>query len=227
MKNRILPLLMACVLLLSTLCLTVVAGERPDLERDCSVQITLRTGGEAVTDIRLSCIRVGYIYEKDDIFCYRRITDHALIPDIFETTLPGEMLRLAERHSLTGPTANPDAQGVVRFTALEQGVYLIRQVDAEEDGYSVLPFLVTLPFYRNGSYIYDLDSSAKVELNKEPTEPSGSTEPTQPMDPTKPSDGEDSPQTGQLNWPIPVMAMMGLFCLCLGFFLIRKPKKEG
>ena len=49
--------------------------------------------------------------------------------------------------------------------------------------------------------------------------------PTEPTEPTEPGGG-DSPQTGQLNWPVPVMAFGGIFCLCLGMYLSAKGKKE-
>ena len=247
---------MIWVLLFTTLCVFASAEEKPDLNRDCSVEISLQGEGQAVADIRLTCIRVGYIYEKDGAYCYRRVTDHALIPNIYDTQLPGQMVLLAERNHLTGEVLSPHDQGIVRFEGLEQGLYLIQQVDARADGYTVMPFLVTLPFRLNDSYIYDLDASAKTELEKEPTEPSTeptgpsteptgpSTEPTEPSteptgpsteptvpsteptEPTPPDGSGDSPQTGQLNWPIPVMAILGCCSLALGMLFFAKGKKE-
>lgn len=86
-------------------------------------------------------------------------------------------------------------------------------------------------------------STEPTEPSTEPTEPSTepSTEPTAPEEttvpeettqptptepkPTKPKpDPGKLPQTGQLNWPVPVLATLGLLLLVAGIFL-RSGKK--
>ena len=72
----------------------------------------------------------------------------------------------------------------------------------------------------------------------EPSDPTKPSEPTKPSDPTKPSEPDDPtdptepdepqlPQTGQLNWPVPVMAMGGALLLILGFLLRVSSKKRS
>ena len=66
-----------------------------------------------------------------------------------------------------------------------------------------------------------------TEPTTEPTDPGEATQPTtEPIEttaPTKPgeSDTPKLPQTGMLWWPVPVLAMLGLFLICAGV-LIRK-----
>ena len=64
-------------------------------------------------------------------------------------------------------------------------------------------------------------STEPTEPPTEPTEPEVPTEPTEPTEPPPPPPPPPPhlPQTGQLNWPIPVMAMMGCAMFVLGVFL--------
>ena len=78
------------------------------------------------------------------------------------------------------------------------------------------PFLVSLPYLEEGEYQYDVASQPKTDLERNVTT-KPTTSPT-----TKPaaSSGGKLPQTGQLWWPVPVLACGGLGCIVVG--LIRK-----
>ena len=223
------------------------------------------------------CTRVGYIYKDGGSYYFRRVLDHVNLTNLQDPDTPRELERYVNQNNITGTVKTVGQDGIVIFNELEPGVYLLRQKNAA-DGYMAMePFLVTLPYLKDGEYIYDVDASAKTELDKEPTEPTGPTEPTtepttgpteptepstgstepstgttEPTGPTEPSTGStepstepttpstgptepteptepgggDSPQTGQLNWPVPVMAIGGVFCLCLGMYFSAKGKKE-
>lgn len=59
------------------------------------------------------------------------------------------------------------------------------------------------------------------------TAPTASTEPTQPKTTVKDDSSTDYlPQTGQLNWPIPVLACVGALLIILGIALMRKPNEK-
>lgn len=69
---------------------------------------------------------------------------------------------------------------------LTTGLYLILQ-ETPAKGFGLLSaFLVSVPYLKNGSYVYDVTAVAKPELEREPE-----TEPTQPV--TVPS-GENCPR---------------------------------
>lgn len=51
-----------------------------------------------------------------------------------------------------------------------------------------------------------------------------SSTPTEPTAPTNPS-GEALPQTGLLNWPIPVMTIAGLLLVACGWYLVSRKKE--
>ena len=120
------------------------------------------------------------------------------------------LLKLVDKKSLSRITT-PIAKGQAVFSDLPVGLYLVWQNedDADEGFSAIQPFLISVPKLQDGEYVLDVVAKPKVPLETEPTEP---TEPPPPPPP-------NLPQTGQLNWPIPVMAMMGCAMFVLGVFL--------
>ena len=74
------------------------------------------------------------------------------------------------------------------------------------------------------------EPTSPSEPSEEPTEPSD--EPTRPSEgpttqPTEPKPSEPQlPQTGQNHWPVPVLAVSGIFLVILGLLLIGKDGKK-
>lgn len=96
----------------------------------------------------------------------------------------------------------------VVFNTLNVGLYLVVQEGSFENYQSIDPFLVSIPQKEGESYIYDVDASPKVGTLTKVT-------------PTTPPEG-DIPNTGQLNWPIPVLACSGVLCVIIGWYLLKK-----
>lgn len=96
----------------------------------------------------------------------------------------------------------------VVFNQLQVGLYLVVQDGSFENYQSIDPFLVSIPQKEGESYIYDVDASPKVGTLTKVT-------------PTTPPGG-DIPNTGQLNWPIPVLATSGVLLLVVGWYLLKK-----
>ena len=71
---------------------------------------------------------------------------------------------------------------------------------------------MSLPFLKDGDYLYDLDAQAKTELEQVPKPPQ------------KP--GGKLPQTGQLNWPVPVLAAAGLTLFGIGWGIRFRRKDQ-
>ena len=85
------------------------------------------------------------------------------------------------------------------------------------------PVLVSVPFMdpKTGEYTYDVDATVKPAVIRE-TEPT----PTPSPSPT-PTPGPKLPQTGQLNWPIPVLAGAGVFFILLGLWLLGSDRRRS
>lgn len=107
--------------------------------------------------------------------------------------------------------SNPIKDGKVRFTDLETGLYLVWQgpEDASEGYDAIAPFLISVPKWQYGKYSLHVDADPKVPFKTEPPPPP-------PPPPTPPP---NLPQTGQLNWPVPVMAILGAVLVILGWIL--------
>lgn len=111
--------------------------------------------------------------------------------------------------------------GKAVFSQVTPGLYLVVQTQ-RCSGYEPLsPFLVSVPMNEDGHYRYDIDAAGKFKPTPEPSNPNT---PDKPSTPDKP--GNRLPQTGQLNWPVPVLAGTGLVLFALGWWLCFGQRKK-
>lgn len=212
------------MLLLCMMGMTVYAHDVPDDSRTGTVSITMVYEEKAVPGGTMTFYRVGEIREDDGNYSFILSSDFigsgADLSEPSKPELADKLARYAEEQNFAGVTEKIGNDGKVIFTGVETGLYLMVQHEAA-DGYNkVSPFLISIPMSENGTYIYDVDASPKMELKKvlEQT-PSKPSMPSQPAGPTL-------PQTGQLNWPIPMLAVSGLLMFSIGW-LLRFGKKRG
>ena len=137
------------------------------------------------------------------------------LEEVSSAQLANTLAAYAKDHKLSGTAKDVDKDGEIAFTGLELGLYLLVQHKAAKGYETAAPFLVSVPMEEDGVLRYDVDASPKVELEKEP-EPTSTTPPA-PTDPRL-------PYTGQLNWPVPVLTVLGLGLLALGLALRRKSR---
>lgn len=139
-------------------------------------------------------------------------------------------------------TKTSDADGKAVFEDVEVGVYLAMQVNA--GSYRFDPVLLFVPIMNEAGTAWDNAAEASPKVSyKGGNHPNPPTPPTPPENPpenpptTPPSGGGESPveipdeepplalpQTGLLQWPIPVMAMAGVLLVTLGVMSERKRK---
>ena len=100
--------------------------------------------------------------------------------------------------------------GVVTFDGLELGLYLILQTKTISGFEKITPFLVSVPLWDKDHYLYEISVSEKFELKKTLS--------------TLDKPGPTLPQTGQVNWPVPVLLTLGLVLIVSGATLRRKSK---
>ena len=137
------------------------------------------------------------------------------LEEVSSAQLANTLAAYAKDHKLSGTAKDVDKDGEIAFTGLDLGLYLLVQHKAAKGYETAAPFLVSVPMEEDGVLRYDVDASPKVELEKEP-EPTSTTPPA-PPDPRL-------PYTGQLNWPVPVLTVLGLGLLALGLALRRKSR---
>ncbi len=218
--KKIIALILALAFVLCA-SLTVFAHDVPDLSRTGTINITLHCGETPVGGGTLSAYWVGEIYSDDGDFLFRPagdFTDCGLsFEDITLSSLPAELASYIEANELKPVTTQDVAEdGTVSFTDLTLGLYLMVQETPAPGYFAAAPFLVSLPGVEEEVYVYEVDASPKVELEKEPTTEPSTTEPE-----------EELPDTGQMKWPVPVLAVGGLTLLAAGWYLLISKRKSN
>lgn len=110
-----------------------------------------------------------------------------------------ELAEVATRRGEYDVTGVTDAQGVVVFDGLSAGLYLLLRIDVNAANADFLfdPCFLRMPEMVNGEAFNDVTVSPKYVWDEPDTPP-------------------DLPQTGQTNWPIPVMMVSGIMLYLAG-----------
>lgn len=219
------------LMLVWTMVLPVLAHEAVDLDRLGSITLSVKYNGKGVSGAKFTCIRIAYAAEikgTESGFYFFRVTDDTIIDNERITgdaaALAKEMNTLYQNaqgsFAFQEQTLATNNDGQATFENLEPGLYLIRQPSAAAGYYKMSPFLVSVPYVVKTAdgdwhYEYNLTVSAKSELEREPT-------PTQPVKDPDPT----LPQTGQLWWPVPLLAVSGMAFFALGWFLFVTRRKR-
>ena len=268
MKKRVLFFLMSLILICQ-MSLTAYAAEVPDMNRKGTISITMRQGDTVVPGGELNLYRVGEVKEENGDYSFVPTGEFKDCGESFENVQSSELAaRLAEyaiQNNISGTVKQIGNDGKVIFEGLEVGLYLIVQNKAAEGYYAADPFLVTVPYMINGKYVYEIDASPKVEIDKPtpsttptpsptptPSEKPGVTPTPTPSDkpdvtpspstptstpkppknpnatptPKPPKNPDKLPQTGQLNWPIPLLVVSGLVLFASGWILCFGRREE-
>ena len=223
MRKHVISGLLALLFLLA-LPLSAAAHAVPDESRNghCSITISMTYKGKAVRGGTLALYKVGDVAEDDGNYSFVPVEEiQADIPEFGDIESPDLAGRLAElKGKLTPVTSDPvtvDRDGNATFSDLTFGLYLVVQKTAAPGYGKTAPFLVSVPYLYADEYQYDVTSQPKTDLERE-------VKPTAP-----PSTGgwNQLPQTGQLWWPVPVLACAGLGCIAVGLFRRREARDEG
>ncbi len=215
MIKKTISLLLA-VAVLCSLSAQVCAADYVDMDKEGSITLELKYDGKPVTGGKFSCIKVADVVYEDGEYFFVRLLEReeyrGTLPDVDDIY---EYVQDNKEFFATQKVSHTNTDGVVRFTSRMPGLYLIIQETSAPGYVKMNPFLVTLPYLKDGRYVYDVTANTKPAL--EPEE--------KPATP-KPDPGDKLPQTGQLNWPVPVLAVGGLALFTVGWFLRFGKKKN-
>lgn len=217
-----------CVLVM--LCAVVIpayAHEVPDLSRTGSISVSFLYQGQVVPGGSLTVYQVADLYEEDGDYSFRYLDAYSGVatqPKELTAALAAELAGYTAQKSIQGTAKQIDAQGKITFSDLKLGLYLVVQTSAAEGYSAVSPFLVSVPNMKEGACVYNVDASPKVELEPSPAQTTTPTEAT--TVPTKPNGGK-VPQTGQMNWPVPILVSLGLVLFGFGWYLHRTDDKKS
>lgn len=189
-----------------------------------SITVTMKIEKSVSYSGSLTLYRVGKVSETGDSFVptgkFTACGDSFGDITVNSADLAKDLADWAEKQSsLSQTTKQLTKQSgttyAVTFDNLEVGLYLLVQKNPATGYNKVSPFLVTIPYEGE----YHVDAASKTELEKEPTPT------TAPTTPTSTTPGSKLPQTGQLNWPIPVLVILGMVLFAAGWAL-RFRKRE-
>lgn len=219
--------MLLAVLLLCAIDVTAYAHDVPDISKKGSISVTVLYDNQPVSGGTLTLYKVGNIKENDGDYSFGLTADFigsgVKLTDISSADLAVALENYAVKQGCDGIEKEIGKDGKISYSELDLGLYLLVQNKAA-DGYNKMTsFLVSIPMNENGVYIYDVDASPKAELEKEPAPETDETTPpkTPPTTPptTPPKTPNRLPQTGQLNWPIPVLVISGMIVFALGWIL--------
>ena len=218
-----LSVLLIAIFLIFSMSMTTYAHEVPDDSKKGSVSVTMTYDGNAVSGGKMILYRVGEIYEDDGNYSFTLTEDFAKsgvsLDDLSSTSLAKTLAAYSSEHKLTGTEVEIDNNGKATAENLTLGLYLIVQNEAAKGYEAVDPFLVTVPMNEDGSYIYHVDATPKLSILKKT--------PSTTETPTSPPVDSKLPQTGQLNWPVSVLAVLGMGLFLLGWLLCFGKKEAS
>lgn len=211
MKRKIFAAV-AAVLLVCLAVLTAAAAE----DRG-SICVTMTYRGNAVPGGTMTLYRVAQAADGEYVYCGGFAEYGVTVSELSSEQTAQELADFANDMGIEGVTKEIDENGYVCFEDLELGLYLMVQEQAAEGYTPVKPFLVTIPGTQGE---LNVDASPKMTVRPAETQPPSTTPPTtKPEEPTL-------PQTGQLNWPVPVLAVSGLTVFMLGWVIRATGRKK-
>lgn len=126
----------------------------------------------------------------------------------------------AKENAETMQIQTTDSKGQFVITGLELGTYLLVQNNRQDD-YTMQTMLIEIPEVTSERGInYTINAEPKIAKEY----PHGGYEPEEPEEPTIQEDPE-IPNTGVLNWPIPVLAIAGIVIFIVAWTLYYSKKK--
>ena len=214
------------VLLLCSVPVPAFAQEVPQERDDCSIEVLFTYDGKPIDGGSLTVVRVGYV-DTDGLNYYfsQEITGEHL-EDLESTVAPNIQADFyySNKDSYEFYTQTQDiVEGVAKFTDLSTGLYLVIQETATTGYHMQNPFLVAVPYMQDGVYQYNITAKFKSGLEQGRIQGQIIFKPPH-IDIVPP--GENLPQTGLLQWPIPVLFVAGFALLIIGSRLCVTNKRE-
>lgn len=217
--------------------LPAYAHEVPDPSRTGSIRFSMLYDGSAVGGGSLTLHRVGDVAEEDGNYTFTLTEAYAAsgadLTDLTDTALAAGLADYTTANGIAGEEVTIGSDGTADADGLALGLYLVMQ-DQPAEGYEpIAPFLVSVPMWDEtaGAYLYTVDAAPKLGgLTKTP--PAATAAPAKPDagDPdtvTTTAAAATLPQTGQLNWPVPVLTLAGLLLMLAGWYLRARAKEAG
>ncbi len=228
--------LLIVLVMMFQMTMELCAQESPDTNRSGSITFSMNYDQKPMEGGKLTIYRVGAIVKRAGQFHFALLgslgDSEVSLDNLNDAKLAEKLAELVGERALEGERASI-TNGKAVFRNLKPGLYLVTQKnkDTTEGFYPINPFLISLPMWDGEQYVYDLSGEPKNLPQHKPEEPGDPEEPEEPEDPGEPEEPdvpeETLPQTGQLNWPIPLMASSGALLFVIGCRLYWGKKESS
>ncbi len=233
--QRRLAVLVMSLALCCAFSITAYAHDVPDSTKTGTVSGTMVYNEEAVGGGTLTFYKAGDVAADDGNYSFALTEAFAgsgvSLDDLTDKNLAATLAAYVEGSGISGTTIDIASDGTWVAEGLELGLYLVVQNDAADGFEAITPFIVSVPIYdeETESYVYDVSAEPKLSALTEAqtTVPEGTT--TQATtDTTTSTDTETTlPKTGQLNWPVPLLAVLGLALFLAGWGMYFGKQKKS
>lgn len=132
-----------------------------------------------------------------------------------------QLLEYARKKGVSGNQQLTDSMGHALFSGLNEGMYLVFQIDSVKNGndtFESAPFLVSIPSDIDGYLVYDVKVEPKVTWITDNAPP---TVPEKPSEKNPPKDTNTGVQVKRTTWIVLALCSFGMLVL-LGRRLKRK-----
>lgn len=231
--NKAIAAVAAALLLAVTLARVVWAVPVLDLDGTYTLRLDCRYEGKALSGVPVRLFRVadadvrgGYTPTEDFSASGVALTG---LDSAGQWREAAQALSVwAKQQALTPLTVQTSgSDGAAVFPALKAGLYLVEPEPLRRaDGvYTFTPLLAAVSALNSDGDGWEEETAVlpKVAFEKD-GKPSGPD--SEPDTPTPAEPGDRLPQTGQLKWPVPVLAVSGMALFAVGLRLTRRNRHE-
>ena len=214
---KTLAMLLTLTALVGLFSLTAYAHDVPDASKKGSITVDFEYDNKTVIGGRLVLYQIAKTKQTDGNYSFENLPEFASfgsdMADMTSAELAQRLADYADSNNILPVGTQDNKTSSVTFPELPHGLYLIVQVEAAPGYEAMQPFLVTVPMFEDGRYVYDINAHGKTALQKLKATQTGAVT-------------GNLPQTGQLNWPIPVLALTGCVLVLVGLACRRKNDHE-
>lgn len=231
--NKAITAVVTALLLALTLVRPVWAAPVLDLERTYTLRLDCRYEGRALPGAAVRLFRVADVdirgrYTAVAAFAASGVALTGL-DSAAQWREAAQALSDWAKARVLVPEASQtaDSDGTATFSGLKAGLYLVELEPLRRaDGvYTFTPLLAAVPTLNDDGDGWAEDTAvqpkAAFERDERPSGPDSGPDTPAPVEP-----GDRLPQTGQLKWPVPVLAVSGMVLFAIGLWLTRRKDHE-
>lgn len=214
LRNKLLILILSiCIISLFPTELYAATYTQSDLTQTSgSVSVRIQDKKKAVSGGSLLLYQVAKLEENTDAISLVYCDEYASCDIDLETDnmkkLAEDLLAYTTKEKIKGQNLKINKKGFAKAKEIPLGLYLIAQ-DQPAKGYEAIgAFVVMIPYEEDGQLAYDLNASPKVEIKQKET--------PKETEPEHDPPGR-LPKTGQLWWPVMLLASAGLLFFVIGW----------